>query len=173
MTEPEHRSFPEKSIAGFTLLELLVVIAIIGILSTAILAIVTQQRAKARDARRQSDLAQIRTGLELYNEDYGHYMANGSGCGFQGNGDAYWSYSTGPLFPKSMAQCLVDEGYVPNIISDPLVPDQYYMKYTCDEGTYLYAALETGPDPESTIPSNACGRSTAVGDGMNYYIKLE
>ena len=57
---------------GFTLIELLVVIAIIGILSSIVLASLTSARAKARDARRLSDLKQIRTAIEMYINDNNH-----------------------------------------------------------------------------------------------------
>ncbi len=51
---------------GFTLVELLVVIAIIAILSTLSVVALNSARAKARDARRLSDIKQIRTALEMY-----------------------------------------------------------------------------------------------------------
>lgn len=58
-----------RSTEGFTLIELMVVIAIIGILSVMGLAEFNTSRARARDAHRKSDLAQIRLGLQLYNTD--------------------------------------------------------------------------------------------------------
>src|SRR3989344_9506099 len=55
---------------GFTLVELLVVIAIIGVLATLLLLQLGTARAKARDARRITDVSGIRTALELYYDDF-------------------------------------------------------------------------------------------------------
>jgi prepilin-type N-terminal cleavage/methylation domain-containing protein len=59
-----------KSRRGFTLIELLVVIAIIGVLSSVVLASLNTARAKARDARRVSDLQEIRNALALCQTDH-------------------------------------------------------------------------------------------------------
>jgi prepilin-type N-terminal cleavage/methylation domain-containing protein len=58
---------------GFTLLELLVVIAIIGVLASIVMASLNSARSKARDAKRLSDVSQIKTALELYFNQYGYY----------------------------------------------------------------------------------------------------
>lgn len=64
---------------AFTLIELLVVIAIIGLLSSIVLVSLNAARAKARDARRASDLREISTALELYYHEYGGYSNPGAG----------------------------------------------------------------------------------------------
>ena len=80
----------KKTQKGFTLIELLVVVAIIALLSSIILASISTARSKARDAKRLSDIDQIRIALELYRDKNGQYpdsVPGGSGC--------WWSWEGG------------------------------------------------------------------------------
>lgn len=63
---------------GFTLIELLVVIAIIALLSTLSVVALNSARAKSRDARRQSDIKQMRTALEMYFDQNLQYPSLGA-----------------------------------------------------------------------------------------------
>ncbi|MEK7464101.1 MAG: prepilin-type N-terminal cleavage/methylation domain-containing protein [Patescibacteria group bacterium] len=61
---------------GFTLIELLVVISIIGLLSSVVFASVSVAKAKGRDAKRISDIRQIKIAMELYKDSTGYYPTN-------------------------------------------------------------------------------------------------
>ncbi|MEK7066732.1 MAG: type II secretion system protein [Patescibacteria group bacterium] len=61
---------------GFTLIELLVVVAIIGILASVVMVSLGTARSKARDARRISDMQNLKTALELYFASYNRYPAS-------------------------------------------------------------------------------------------------
>ena len=63
----------EKNKPGFTLIELLVVIAIIGVTSSMAVVNLNSLRAKARDAKRKSDITNIQKAVEAYNYEHGEY----------------------------------------------------------------------------------------------------
>ena len=56
---------------AFTLIELLVVLSIISLLSSVVLSSLNTARAKARDAKAQTELAEVRTALYLYHDKFG------------------------------------------------------------------------------------------------------
>lgn len=101
----------KKNNKGFTLIELLVVIAIIGVLATLVLLQLGTARAKARDAKRISDVAQLRTAIELYFDDnQGSYPGASPLCpdtsvdvcvaaGAAFNGDDLKSFFSAPVLP--------------------------------------------------------------------------
>ncbi|OGE75460.1 MAG: hypothetical protein A3C85_03115 [Candidatus Doudnabacteria bacterium RIFCSPHIGHO2_02_FULL_48_21] len=62
-----------KSGAGFTLIELLVVVAIIGLMASILTIGLTEQRRRARDAKRISDLKQIKSGMDIFFDNASGY----------------------------------------------------------------------------------------------------
>jgi len=107
---------------GFTLIELLVVIAIIGILASIVLSSLNSARQKGRDARRISDIKQLRLALELY-------------------------YNTNGQYPTALDSAhMVTPGYISVLPTDPTSGTAY--KYaglgnTFCTGYHLGAQLET------------------------------
>ena len=166
---------------GFTLIELLVVISIIGLLSSVVLASLNTAREKARDARRKSDLNQIRTALLLYFDKYDNWIQTGSGAGYNGDGGGWFNFVGGSSYPKSIGQRLVDVNLTPMEILDPTggrtsnpTTGFSYMKYSCSTPTltYIYAKLETLPQ-SSTATDGTCCSSCDSSYGMNYYVLVQ
>jgi type II secretion system protein G len=119
---------------GFTLIELLVVIAIIGILAAMVLVGMSSARAKSRDARRKSDLRQLKTQLELYYADQKPEAYPDCACTaaitIDGSTDA-------------LSDALVDGGYF-NAGKVPVDPTN------ADEFVYTYQSLNNELDYELT-----------------------
>lgn len=109
---------------AFTLIELLVVVAIIGVLASVVLASLNTARAKARDARRLSDVKQIQTALELYFDVNGHYPEREVAYD-QSNpcGNASWCGLVADLAP-----------YISSIPGDPIKNSTFYYAYDSDLG---------------------------------------
>jgi len=102
----------KKKNKGFTLIELLVVIAIIGILAAIGLSALTSARAKARDAKRKSDLREVSTAVELYYADHGRYPDSTASPSVS-------SFSTLITYLKA-------NSYLSKDIADPLTPSRQY-----------------------------------------------
>jgi len=64
-----------SGVEGFSLIELLVAIAIIAVLLALALPNYLGARERARDSKKKSELAQLKTALRLYYNDYQRYPA--------------------------------------------------------------------------------------------------
>jgi prepilin-type N-terminal cleavage/methylation domain-containing protein len=63
----------KKRNQGFTIVELLIVIVVIGILALLVITTYSGIQAKARNAKRQTDIASIQTQLEAFFSQNGYY----------------------------------------------------------------------------------------------------
>lgn len=63
----------KKHNKGFTIVELLIVIVVIGILALLVITTYSGIQAKARNAKRQSDIAALQTQLEAFYSQNGYY----------------------------------------------------------------------------------------------------
>lgn len=129
--------------AGFTLLEMLVVIAIIGSLTGLIATNFVGSQAKARDARRKSDLTQIQKALEFFYNDHGRYPNESSGriagCGGGSTSACAWG---DPLQDGNGTV------YLDTIPEEQQSGKQYWYEVSADGLKYqLYARLENDNDP--------------------------
>lgn len=104
---------------GFSLIELLIVMAIIGLMSATVLANLTQSTRMSRDAKRKTDIGDLRKAISLYFDDHGTYPPNSD------DDDNGWDDSTDGIF----IQPLVDENYLKEPILDPRNTGSYKYSY--------------------------------------------
>ena len=98
--------------SSFTLIELLVVVAIIGLLLSIVLVSLNNARMKARDARRISDMRQIRLALEMYYNTYGRYPSiSGDTC--------CDGWDQGPCDGNAFIGALETAGLMSEVSTDP------------------------------------------------------
>lgn len=112
---------------GFTLIELLVVIAIIGILSAVVVASLNTAKSNANEARRLSDIRQIRHALELYANDHGGAFPSTSGtivCLGMNPAETCWGGTSGS---EALNAALAP--YLSKIPRDP-ISSRLYNAYT-------------------------------------------
>jgi prepilin-type N-terminal cleavage/methylation domain-containing protein len=125
---------------GFTLIELLVVISIIAILAAIILINLSAGRAKARDARRMSDLDSLSKAVEMYQDEKQSYPVNTTSGGIT---SATWTtsnFGTGATW-----DALIWQGITPAMPKDPknVAPSVYYYRTDTNGTVYeLNAVLE-------------------------------
>ncbi len=143
------KKIKSKSDAGFTLIELLVVISIIGLLSSIVLTSVNSARAKARDARRITDLKEIQKALEFYHDATGQYPLGSQGSGV-------WS-SHAPAYGDNNNNYIVGLAptYIPTLPRDPRFDEggsgYLYNSNGTDYSLLAHTVMETvvGGDPSA------------------------
>jgi general secretion pathway protein G len=145
---------------GFSLLELLVVIVIIILLGTISVIALNDQRAKARDSQRISDVRQITTALEFYRSDEGTYPAVQAPIVLGvGNAVKLCSKSVGS-FVSVATPCNPEAVYMPNIPKDPLASQNYSYAGT---GAAYQIIFQT----EKSSEIGLAGKYQATVDGIS------
>lgn len=141
---------------GFTFIEVLIAVTIVVVLGTLVLGSFVDQPKKGRDSKRKSDLAQLRTALESYNDDFGCYPQADmlSSCG-----QPFSTYTK-----SSSAYTKSSSAYLDKVPCDPKNKTPYvYIPDTssssCPSSYWVYTKLEylKDPDMEKTGCSGGCG----------------
>ena len=148
---------------GFTLIEILVAVTIVAVLSIIGVVSYSSINKRSRDAKRKSDLEQVRSALEMYRADNGSYP----------------SVNASNLQTADNLTALVPD-YVPQLPSDPKYsssnpsagPFYYYQPTNGVDsgGTTLYYGYCICGDLENS-GSNSCDSSVATIANCNYYLK--
>jgi len=142
---------------GFTLMELLISISIIAILIVVGIVSYTSINKNSRDAKRRSDLEQIRSALEMYKADNGYYPSVGSG---------EWIDAT----TANLQATLVDSGYIASIPTDPKA-DTYKILMTSPQGSNYYGYCLSAKLEGLSEASSTCGSSVTLYGAYNYGLR--
>ncbi len=102
---------------GFTLIEILIVVVILSILAITVVPQFLDQPAKARVARAQSDVQQLKTALSMYKLDNFSYPSTAQGL------NALVSKPSGQPLAKNWKT----GGYMERMIKDPWGNDYQYL----------------------------------------------
>jgi prepilin-type N-terminal cleavage/methylation domain-containing protein len=155
---------------AFTLMELLVVISIIGMLSSIVLVSMGGARARARDAKRQSDLRQIVSAMELAYDDSATECGGPNSYIVSGNFGSTSTITTAiPKICTNTGQYLnptpndpvASRNYVwfgNNGTCGSLNAGQWYCIYAILEADGVVVASQRGVRVTTTLPTNCnCG----------------
>lgn len=161
-----------QSSSGFTLIELVIVVAIVGILANIAMLQVGTLAAKARDARRKSDLRGIAQVVGIYYSEHGTYAIP---AGYYGDGSGYFNFN-GEGAP-SASDYLYQHGYIRRnnefiepVGASPAIWGNDYFYSVCDTGGgsfEIYANLEFPTAAETNKVLNTTCISPIWGDA--YY----
>jgi general secretion pathway protein G len=125
---------------GFTLIELIVVATILGVMLTVALVSYASTTSRSRDGKRQADVEQVRSALEMWRSDNGSYVNVSSGA-------VYSALST-----------LQTQGYIDKMPRDPKSTgwSEYLYTQAGSGATYTICART-----ENVIPNQSCSSCTS------------
>lgn len=136
----------KKSNKGFTIVELLIVIVVIGILALLVITTYSGIQAKARNAKRTSDIKSLQTHLEAFFSQNGYYPSRAN----------MNDESAGGFLDTNMKS--LDR----NALSDPSNPNGKTLVATPSASAKAYAYAPTQSDGTTPCESDAttCAKYT-------------
>jgi general secretion pathway protein G len=136
---------------GFTLIEILVAASIIAVLSVVGVTSFTSINKRSRDARRKSDVEQVRSALEMWRSDNGSYPGN----------------TTWQILSNQLSGLVPN--YLPALPADPQTTSNYYYRTIGVSAPYYSYCICA--NVESDTGSSTCGAGVTNGSSCNYYLK--
>ncbi|HRC28068.1 MAG TPA: type II secretion system protein GspG [Candidatus Saccharimonas sp.] len=104
-----------KTKSGFTVIELIVVIIVVATLATIVIVSYNGAQSRARDTRRQTDIANIVKALELYYNDNGTYPTTSGSTAINAN----W-FSSNDSSWTTFNTLLVNANAITSVPTDPI-----------------------------------------------------
>ena len=114
-----------KKQRGFSLIELLIVVGILVLLAIISVVALNDQQAKARDAKRISDVRQIRTALEFYSSDENEYPIRPNPVVLGQDGQEKLCSKAEGGFVAASVECKTESTYMNKIPTDPMSDRKY------------------------------------------------
>jgi len=127
-----------KKQRGFTIIEFLIVMIIILILASISVIALNGQRTKARDAKRISDIRQIRTALEFYFSDEGEYPVTLEPVVLGITGTQKLCAKEEGAFVPVDSICNADTIYMAQVPKDPLPEQQFIYTGSLDGYSIMF-----------------------------------
>lgn len=162
-----------KSHNGFSLIELLVVIAIIAAIIGLALPNYLGARGRARDARRKGEMNNLKTALQLYNNDYKAFPLPGgspptgiAGCG--ANGDILCPATCTIDFAAGGAGC--DTVYMTKFPGELGTSMLYFSDGT---NFCLKVSLENASDSDIAVSQDRCAAKCSGLGNTDYAVCSE
>lgn len=152
----------KKFAKGFTLVELLIVIAIVGILTAIMITNFSQTKAKSRDGKRISDIANIQLAIDLFFDRCNGFPTDTNNGIFNGSNAITFPY-------QCPGQATINlSNYISSIPKDPNGSGYLYVASGANVDYILRATLETShsalsDDLDGTIYNVDCS------DGSFFY----
>lgn len=120
---------------GFTLIELLVVVAIIGVLASVVISSLGAAKERAKVAKFQQVVTQLKSALELYYLDYGEYPSSLTGGVTLCGSNSLRSFSRVPV--DQLVEYYPIRDIDTSLLSNPEFACLHLSTYPRDPDTYL------------------------------------